>query len=115
MCSSDLLINRIIPQVFNEEMYTYLEDNFEYEEYVFVLYRTDMSNEEVIDMLNKYEKINYLSISNARDKRVSLIISVKLKRIDVEIYVHTINSEIKVFLYKSIGVDGIYSDIFYQE
>ncbi|MFK5883454.1 MAG: hypothetical protein QM489_03830, partial [Candidatus Izemoplasma sp.] len=109
------LINRMIPEVYNEEMYHYLEDNFSFTEYMLVLYRTDISNKEVIEMLDNYDKINYLGISTAREDRFALIITIKFKRIDVEVYVHTINSKTKAFLYEVIGVDGIFSDWIYQQ
>lgn len=109
------LAKRIIPQLYNEDMYHYFEDNFEYDEYVFALYRTDITNKEVVEILEKYDKINYLAISTARENRFSLIFTVKFKRLDVEVYIHTVNSKLKAFLYETIGVDGIYSDWIYQE
>lgn len=109
------LVNRIIPQLYNEDMYHYLEENFDYNEYIITLYKLELSNKEVIEILEKYNKIKYITISQDRDHRFSLIWSLQFRGIDVEIYVHTINSEIKAFFYEAIGADGIYSDSIYQK
>lgn len=116
MFNKDLdLINRVIPQLYDEDMYKYLEEKFNYSEYILTLYKLDLSNSEVIELLQTYNKIKYITISQNRDDRFSLIWNLQFRGIDVDIYIHTINSEIKAFFYEAIGAEGIYSDSIYQE
>ena len=36
----------------------------------------------------------------------------RLKAAGVRLYTHTVNSEVEAQIYESMGVDGVYSDVF---
>ncbi len=106
------LLDRIIPQIYNEEMYDVLEDIYSFDYYVYTLYKTNATNEEVYDFLSKHKKIRILTVSTSRvnfmTEEVGYIESIhKLGR---RIFVHTINDFNQITYYIDNQIDGFYSD-----
>lgn len=105
---SDLLY-RIVPQVYNEDNYNYLQELFLFPEMIYTLYLTDSSDGEVYDFIKKNNNIKYLAVN---PRRFSEKLTGDLNKLGVWTFVYTLNTddEIRVFLEK--GVSGVYTDFY---
>ncbi|CCQ95355.1 conserved exported hypothetical protein [[Clostridium] ultunense Esp] len=101
---------QIIPQVYSFEEYELARD-MGFDNIILTLYRSKYTDEEIIEFAKK-NKI--FAITMPKDRGYSSL-PMKLKKIDVFTYVHTIN-ELYVFeeLYEN-GVSGIYTDYFHAD
>lgn len=101
------LLKRIIPQIYNEGMYTTIENVYPFESYVYTLYQTTDSNQKVLQFVKEHPKITAVTMPEWR-ANASFLGS--LKKINKLSFVHTINSLDEMEKYKSRGVYGFYTD-----
>ena len=105
---SPSLYKRIIVQVYNQSMYYLLKDNYQFDSYIYTLYASSDTDQEVIDFIKK-EKIKVVAMWEYRAKQQDFV--KQLKDNNVYIFVHTINNtEIAQELMNG-GVYGIYTDL----
>lgn len=110
------LLERVVPQIYNEEMYDVLEAIHSFDSYVYTLYKTNATNEEVYDFIAKHKKIRILTVSTSR---VNLMIEEEgyidsVHKLNRRIFVHTINDFDLINYYKDSEIDGFYSDFITQ-
>lgn len=98
------LLDRIIPQLYQPEDLAIVERIYAFPEYILTLYRTDLTNEEVIQFAQNNPKIT--AITMWWDSRYTEAFQAELDRLDVGSYVHTVNDEeiVSAFLAKNVGV-----------
>jgi glycerophosphoryl diester phosphodiesterase len=100
------LLDRFIIQFYNEEMYYNLSQKFPFKEYLFTLYATDISNEEIV----RFMADNQLKYLTMYEGRITQEFIDELSQHGIYTLTHTINDLTKVSDYLYIGLDGIYTD-----
>jgi len=83
------LISKIIPQLYNTAMLKRLEEVHPFNSYIFTLYRTGMSDEQVI----KFVSINNIKAVTMSESRFNEQFVDQLNEISVKSYLHTINDK----------------------
>lgn len=102
------IINRIIPQVLNEEMYYDLKEIRDFPIVFYGLYTTNVSKEKE-KIIKFIKKENIFAVSmwgyDFDDEFIR-----KVKDMDVNVYVHTINAKEEAINFIKRGANGIYTD-----
>lgn len=101
------LYDRVIVQIYFEEMYELIYDLYPFEHWIFTLYQIyDPDLEEIGDFCaeNAIEVVTMPYTTVTKEK------SDILHSYDLKVYAHTINEHVEVLYGKSSGVDGFYTD-----
>jgi hypothetical protein len=101
------ILLRVIPQFYSEEMYEVIEKVFPFPKYIYTLYKTMASDDEVINFV-KEKKIRCVAML---PERYNAAFGAKLKKNGSSIFIHTINDLSIVRKYLRKNVDGFYTDI----
>lgn len=100
------ILDRIIPQIYDEEMYWTLMQIHPFKSIIFTLYQTDWTVESVMDICLR-TGIRFVTVDSAYigAKDVAL-----WKTMGLKIAVHTINDADRANKFFDMGVDMIYTD-----
>lgn len=104
-----LALNRIIPQIYNQEMYRWVTGVYNFSDIIYTLYQSSDSDDEVISFVLQHH-ITKVTIS---ESRFSSDLTNKLKIMKIKTYIHTINSQESMKSYESKNVFGFYTDSIY--
>lgn len=100
------LYNRIIIQVYNQHMYYLLKENYKFPSYIYTLYASSDTDEEVIEFVKK-EKIKVVTCWYYRAQKDFVQ---KLQDLGVYVFAHTVNDIEQAKSLMENGVYGIYTD-----
>jgi glycerophosphoryl diester phosphodiesterase len=100
------ILGRIIPQIYNQDMLGMVKSVYDFKDIIYTLYQSNDSDEEVLDFAVK----NRITAVTMPLTRCSKDFSEKLKKIDIPIYTHTVNSLNQVKEYEQKGIYGFYTD-----
>lgn len=100
------LLMRIVPQIYSEEMYSLIETIFPFPNYIYTLYATDSSDDEII----QFVKGRPIGVVTTYPERYTPDFGNELKTLGVKVALHTINDMEQVKKYVSMNVDGFYTD-----
>ncbi|WP_237690557.1 phosphatidylinositol-specific phospholipase C/glycerophosphodiester phosphodiesterase family protein [Paenibacillus caui] len=100
------LLNRVVPQIYNESMLEQIQSIHAFPELIYTLYVSEDTDEQVVEFVRK-NSISAVTMSNSRANR-KLIGA--LKKLGVPSYVHTVNDKQDVLTYEAMGAYGFYSD-----
>ena len=103
------LLERIIPQIYNEENYKIITEVYPFQSIIYTLYATDSTNEEILSFVEKHDDIEVVTM-RAYTERVEAGIIDKLNEMGKLVYAHTYNKYIDIADLKKRGVYGIYTD-----
>jgi len=101
------LLNRIIPQLYSPKMLIALERIYPFSSYILTLYRTRLSDQDVIDFV----KLNGIKVVTMSEQRYNYQFVIKLNQNRIKSYLHTINDRVVALKYLKQGVFGFYTDI----
>jgi glycerophosphoryl diester phosphodiesterase len=104
------LLHHFIPQLYNEKMYLDVDEIYNFDYYIYTLYKTTASNNGVYTFLENHRKIVILTVSTERIKSMNIEYIENINNLDRFVFVHTVNSCECMQEYLDIGVTGIYSD-----
>lgn len=127
------LLNRIVPQIYSEEMYDWLMDIYSFSSVIFTCYKTDAKTEEIIDFCASKDNIHVITTQyealptsgdvadgTASGEGTDMVDESGLRfgSLDIAnlhskgllIYNYTVSSFTKMYDCMSRGVDGIYSN-----
>lgn len=112
------ILNRVVPQVYSQEMYDWLMEIYPFPSVIFTCYKTEASASEMIAFCAEKENIHvittqYEALSDAADETGLRFTSKDIADLHEKgllIYNHTISSWTKLYDCFSRGVDGIYSN-----
>ena len=106
------LLNRIIPQIYNFTTLDYLKErsNNGFRHYILTLYKITAKPADVIEYLSKKEDIKYLVMTPNRYSHFNQEQINELKRLQIQVYLHTINNIDTALTYTDGYVKGVYSD-----
>jgi glycerophosphoryl diester phosphodiesterase len=101
------ILDRIIPQIYYQEMYDYIDSLHKFKSYIYTLYQTNDTEQQVIEFAKNHDRIDVITMPFqwATKEYVS-----NLKRAGKLTYVHTINDIEQLESLKAIGVHGYYTD-----
>lgn len=102
------LINRIIPQIYNTDMYNMLESIYHFPSVIFTTYSTTASSDEIIDFSSKHDNIKVIT-APALDSRFTPEAILKLHQAGLLIYNNTLNRYEDFSILSDI--DGFYTDV----
>lgn len=100
------LLLRVIPQLYNEEMFDVVDQLFPFPRYIYTLYQTNASNEEVLAFV-KEKRISFVA---APPERCSSSFGKELNKIGSSLFIHTINDPSIVRERLRMYINGFYTD-----
>lgn len=104
------LLDRVIPQIYNQEMFGEIESIYPFQHIIYTLYSSPDSAEEVIDFISKHKEIEAVTISFA-DPRFNQDFIDAVHRLNKRIYIHTIHTYDDLTKYANVNVDGFYTGL----
>lgn len=105
-----LLLDRIVPQIYNQTMLEEITKLYPFSEVLYTLYQSKDNDEEVIDFVERTGVDITMPFSRATKSFVK-----KLKQAGARVYVHTVNEEDQIRELSRMGVDGFYTDFVPEE
>jgi len=101
------LLDRIIPQIYNQVMYKQVEEIHSFSSYIYALYMSPDNQKQVLSFVKENKRIKAVSMPETLAKSRFLK---QLKRADVKTYIHTLNDSGKMKDYLEQGAYGFYTD-----
>lgn len=101
------IVQRIIPQIYHPEELATVLSLYPFSDIIFTLYKTPLTNDEVVLFVSEHPEITAVTMS--AQMRYTDNIYNKLKKLGVQMFVHTINDEKKIQEFITKGV-GVYTD-----
>lgn len=100
------LLNRVIPQIYNQQMLFDIQSVYEFKDYIYTLYMSKDTEQEVIDFSSE----NSIKVVTMPEFKTNAEFVAALKEKGIFTFVHTINDIEKVNEYQKLGVHGFYTD-----
>lgn len=100
------VLERIIPQIYNEDMLSWISRFYSFKSVIFTLYATEWSPQSVLDFC-KNSGVRFITMPV---KSVSEDIIRLWDTMDIQVAVHTVNNEQQIDELLRMGVDMIYTD-----
>lgn len=105
---------RFIIQVYNYENYQLVNPVFQFENYIFTLYRmVDVFEDNGINQVLQFCVDHQIKVITIPKKYITEEIAKQAKENDILIYVNTINSRKEMLKLRLMGVNGVYTDFIY--
>jgi glycerophosphoryl diester phosphodiesterase len=104
----DIYLNRIIPQIYDTEMLSDLEEIYNFEHYIFTLYKYDGDLFDAIKEAREIDKIDIITININELDDIELLFALYLSGKDI--YVHTVDDKLDTMLLYFSNIDGIYTN-----
>ena len=104
--------DRIVPQIYNPEMYEVLRKVYPFSSYIYTLYGSNVTEAEVIRFVKKTPKIRAVTMPTSR---VNAAFVSRLAELGVRTYTHTVNDPSEYEAYRMLGIDGVYTDFLNPE
>lgn len=105
------LLERVVPQIYNRDMWEPVQAIYPFDSVIFTLYQTYETDKEVVQFA-KEKQITAITMSETR-ANAGLIAD--LKRVGVVSYVHTINDPDLIAKFQRMGAYGFYTDFLAEE
>jgi len=100
------LLERVVPQIYNREMWEPVQAIYPFASVIFTLYQTHDTDEEVV----AFAEDKHLAAVTMSDTRANAQLIEELNRIGVPSYIHTINDRKTMAKFKRMGAYGFYTD-----
>ena len=104
------LINRVIPQIYNNEMYDIVMSVYDFPSIIYTAYATPLSGEEIVDFSSSHENIKVITAPTG-DSRFTDEVIKTIHNNEMLIYNHTLNAYTDITDGKAKGIDGFYTDL----
>lgn len=109
------LLNRIIPQIYNEEMYDYIQSFYNFPSIVYTLYAAPTTPEEVLKFVAERPNIQVVTAPVSFSHYTAPEFIEALHSLNRKLYVHTIHTYDELTKYASVGIDGFYTGLLLPE
>jgi glycerophosphoryl diester phosphodiesterase len=108
------LLDRVIPQIYDQPMLSYIKSYHDFKEVIFTLYHLTEAELPTPEELTDWSDRNHVSGIAGFPFRITEELRGALQKKDIAIYVHTINNTEEAAAYRKRGI-GIYTDdLFYN-
>ncbi|MFR4755596.1 MAG: glycerophosphodiester phosphodiesterase family protein [Streptococcus parasanguinis] len=104
------LLDRVIPQIYNQEMFGEIESIYPFKHVIYTLYASPDSGEEVLDFIAKHKEIEAVTVP-IDDSRLTPKFIEQVHKLGKRVYVHTIQTYESLTKYAAINVDGFYTGL----
>ncbi|WP_153052164.1 glycerophosphodiester phosphodiesterase family protein [Streptococcus suis] len=111
MKRSPELLSRIIPQIYNQTMYTTLKKVYDFSNVIYTLYVSSDSPEQVIEFVANNPSIKVVTIPLNHGGYFNSGFFNNLHALDKKIYTHTIHTYDELTKYSALGIDGFYTGL----
>ncbi|CYU86225.1 glycerophosphodiester phosphodiesterase family protein [Streptococcus suis] len=111
MKRSPELLSRIIPQIYNQTMYTTLKKVYDFSNVIYTLYVSPDSPEQVIEFVANNPSIKVVTIPLNHGGYFNPEFFNNLHALDKKIYTHTIHTYDELTKYSALGIDGFYTGL----
>ena len=104
--------DRLIPQIYNEEMYDVIMELNDWKSVIFTWYKLDQDTldpEEIFEFCDQHD----IRVCTMEDSRENPLIDRTASKYGISIYVHTVNDEAQRDRLFDSGVAGIYTDFLF--
>ena len=101
------ILDRIIPQIYNEEMLGWIKEIYDFPQWIYTLYlQTNVDYAKTADFCAK----NGIGVVTIEKSRLNQSIVDTFQAKDVQVYAHTVNRYLQFEDLLAMGVSGIYTD-----
>ncbi|WP_143065801.1 hypothetical protein [Lachnobacterium bovis] len=104
------LLERIIPQIYDEEMYDTVMSVYPFKSIIFTTYATKEKAEKIIKFVSKHQNIQVIT-AKFEDKRFGITEINEIHKKNKYFFNHTIDTFKNYIKSKSLGTDGIYTNV----
>ena len=104
------LLDRVIPQIYHQEMFGEIESIYPFKHVIYTLYASPDSGEEVLDFIAKHKEIEAVTVP-IDDSRLTPKFVEQVHKLGKRVYVHTIQTYESLTKYAAINVDGFYTGL----
>ena len=104
------LLNRIVPQIYNNEMYDVVMGIYEFPSIIYTTYATTLTAQEIIEFCKLHDNIDMIA-AHDEDVRFDAITIEEIHNNGMMFFVHTINTYNEITINSSRGCDGFYTDL----
>ncbi len=104
------VMDRIIPQFYQQSELSQLKKIYNYKDYIFTLYRLNVKTPSQYAKIAKFCKKNHINVVTIPKGRVTSKVVKYFKKYKIKVYTHTVNYQGQWEKYRAMGVSGIYSD-----
>lgn len=104
------LLDRVIPQIYHQEMFGEIESIYPFKHVIYTLYASPDSGEEVLDFIAKHKEIEAVTVP-IDDSRLTPKFIEQVHKLGKRVYVHTIQTYESLTKYAAINVDGFYTGL----
>ena len=104
------LMNRIILKIYSSENLVYIRQNNDFKSVIFTMYRSDMSNKQVVEFVLKNSDI--IKAVTVGETVFSASMAADFLENKIPLFVHIINDSQKMEKLSAIGAYGFYTDLF---
>lgn len=104
------LLDRVIPQIYNQEMYQEITEIYPFQHIIYTLYASPDSSEEVLDFISKHEEIEAVT-APIGDSRVTPEFIEAIHKLGKRVYVHTIHTYDDLTKFAKDNIDGFYTGL----
>jgi len=101
------LLNRIVPQIYNQEMYYIIKEVYPFNSIIYTLYQSPDTDSEVVKFVKDKDDIQVVAMAPSR---FSVGFQKELEKNGKLTYLFTLNDVSEVKEYFSKGVHGVYTD-----
>lgn len=105
------LLNRIIPQIYNEEMYALIREIYDFPEVIYTLYASQDSADNVLDFVKNNPAISVVTTPIGHANFFTAEFINNLHAANKKIYTHTIHTYDDLTKYAALGIDGFYTGL----
>lgn len=109
------LINRIIPQIYSEEMYDAVKAIYDFPSIIYTLYATQPAPEDVLSFIKPRPDIHVVTAPASSFLYTTPDFIQELHEMDRKLYVHTIHTYDELTKYAGTGIDGFYTGLLLPE
>ena len=102
------LLERIIPQIYNREMYSVVTHIHPFQSIIFTLYKAPETDAEVLEFVIAHDDIKVVTTRGSKNGRFDLV--KPLSEHEKLVYTHTLNKYEDIGVMVDKGVYGIYTD-----
>lgn len=101
------LLNRIVPQIYDEDMLQMVRSVYPYPSVIYTLYATEDTDEQVVQFVQEHD----IAAVTMPETRLNGTFIENLRQAGAISYVHTINEISDAAKYEQMGVYGVYTDV----
>ena len=105
------LLERVVPQIYNRDMWETVQAIYPFDSVIFTLYQTQETDEQVV----QFAKEKQIAAITMSETRANPDLIADLKRVGVVSYVHTINDPKLITKFQRMGAYGFYTDFLAEE